>query len=285
MAVYKRGYQRYQGKFEGRWTRFLVMPRFSWERMFRQRLVFLFLVAAMVWPLLCVAYVYLSNNAELLKEIPVAGDLLEISDGFFMTFMSVQKIFAVFLAALTGPGLIAPDLTNNALALYFSRPLTRLDYVTGKLAALTGLLSLITWIPGLAVFFMQSAMAGGGWGTANLRLGVGLFAGFLLWIFLVALVALTSSAWVKLRVIAGGLVLGFFFVFSGISAMVNGIFRHTWGYLLDPSWLVNRMVHAIVGTDTPDVPDATAAVSAFFVILFLFVLILERKLRPVEVVS
>ena len=285
MAVYRREYQRYQGKTEGRFARFLVLPRFSWKKMFRQRLVVLLLVAAAVWPLMCAIFIYISHNADFLNEAAALRNFIEVNDRFFMTFMSVQKTFAIFLAALTGPGLIAPDLANNALTLYFSRPLTRLDYVLGRLAALTGLLSLVTWVPGLTLFFLQAVMAEGNWGIANWRLGFGIFTGFLLWIFLVALAALASSAWVKLQVIAGGLVLGFFFILSGGAGMINGIFRGTWGHLLNPSWTIERTVYALVGIESPEGPGAAAAISALFIILLLLAFILERKLRPVEVVS
>ena len=285
MSVYKRGYQRYQGKIEGRWKRFLVLPRFSWARIFKQRLVVLLLVAAMIQPFLYAVFIYLSNNAELANTMRILQNFFEVNENFFMSFMSVQKVFAVFLAVLAGPGLIAPDVANNALQLYFSRPLTRLDYALGRLVALMGLLSLITWIPGLVLFFMQATMAGSGWGFANWRLAFGLFAGFLLWILLVALAALASSAWVKLRVIAGGLILGFFFILSGVAVMINGVFRGTWGYLLNPSWTGGRVVYALAGMEAPDGPGFVASISAFFVILLLLAFILERKLRPVEVVS
>ena len=69
---------------------------------------------------------------------------------------------------------MAPDLTNNALPLYFSRPLSRFDYVLARLLVLVGLLSLVTWVPGLLLFAMQSGMAGWSWFAANWRLGVGL---------------------------------------------------------------------------------------------------------------
>jgi len=285
MAVYRRGYQRYQGKIEGRWTRFLVLPRFSWKIMFQQRIVVLLLTASFGFPILCAVFVYLSHNMDLLNLVGPLPGFLEINDGFFMTFMSAQKTFAIFLAALTGAGLIAPDLANNALQLYFSRPLTRLDYALGRLAALIGLLSLITWIPCLALFLLQAAMAGGGWGVANLRLCLAPFAGFLLWIFLVALASLVSSAWVKLRPLAGSLILGFFFILNGMAAIVNGVFRGTLGHLLNPSWIVERIVRALIGTETPEGPGAAAAVFAYLVIVVLLIFILERKLRPVEVVS
>jgi hypothetical protein len=132
---------------------------------------------------------------------------------------------------------------------------------------------------------MQAAMAGNGWGFANWRLGSGMFAGFLLWILLVSLTALAGSAWLKLRATAGGFVLGFFFILNGIAGMINGVFRGTWGYLLNPSWIVERITYALAGMESSDAPGSAAAVSAFIVILFLLAFILELKLRPVEVVS
>ena len=74
--------------------------------------------------------------------------------------MYVQAGFAVFLAALAGPGLIAPDLANNALPLYFSRPLTRWTYALARLTVLMGMLSIVTWIPGLILFGLQVGLAG-----------------------------------------------------------------------------------------------------------------------------
>ena len=66
-----------------------------------------------------------------------------------------RRGFAVFLAALAGPGLIAPDLANNALPLYFSRPLTRWSYALARLTVLVGMLSVVTWVPGLMLFGLQ----------------------------------------------------------------------------------------------------------------------------------
>ena len=39
MAVYKRGYQRYQGALTSQWSRLMVLPRFAWERLMQQRQV------------------------------------------------------------------------------------------------------------------------------------------------------------------------------------------------------------------------------------------------------
>ena len=134
MAVYKRGYTRYTGPLTGAWTRFMVLPRYAWRKLYQQRLVLLLTMAAFVWPILCAGFVYLTNRAELLQGLDKDfRAFIQVNGRFFSIFMYVQGGIAVFLAALAGPGLLAPDLANNALPLYFSRPLTRWSYALARL--------------------------------------------------------------------------------------------------------------------------------------------------------
>src|SRR6476469_2788609 len=203
MAVYKRGYRRYAGPLTGSWARFLVLPRYAWRRLYQQRLVLLLTMLAFVWPMLCAGFIYLTNHAELLQGLDREfREFIQVDGRFFSIFMYVQAGFAVFLAALAGPGLIAPDLANNALPLYFSRPLTRWSYGLARLTVLVGMLSIVTWIPGLMLFGFQAGLAGGGWFRDHWTLGVGMIAGFFVWLLILSLVAMASSAYVKWRVVA-----------------------------------------------------------------------------------
>ena len=286
MAVYKRGYQRYQGPLTTHWQRLLVLPRYAWQRLLQQRLVLILLIASLIWPLLCAGFIYLSNRLDLLQSIP--GDItnmVKINGKFFLIFMNTQAVFSVMLAALAGPGLIAPDLANNALPLYFSRPLTRVDYVTARMTTLLGLLSLVTWVPGVLLFWMQAGMAGWGWFTRNWYLGMGVFCGFVAWILVVSLVALASSAYVKWRIVAGGLVLAFFFVLTGVAQIVNVVLSVGWGSLLNPARSLYIIWSAMLGVELPPGPGVWACVSMLALMAFLLGLILERKLRAVEVIS
>src|SRR5215212_9741693 len=168
MSVYKRGYKRYSGPLTGRWARFLVLPRYAWRRLYQQRLVLLLTMVAFLWPLLCTGFIYLTNHVELLQGLDQEfRQFIQVDGRFFSIFMYVQAAFAVFLAALAGPSLIAPDLANNALPLYFSRPLTRLTYALARLTVLVGMLSIVTWIPGLILFGLQVGLAGYTWFRLN----------------------------------------------------------------------------------------------------------------------
>ncbi len=286
MAVYRRGYQRYRGPITGHGARFMVLPRFAWRRLFQQRLVVLLSVVAMMWPVLCAGFIYLTNNADLLKGLDADfKNFITANSTFFLIFMNVQAAFAVLLAALAGPGLIAPDLANNALPLYFSRPLTRLEYALARLIVLFGMLSLVTWIPGVLLFGMQAAMAGGTWFRSNWMIGSAIVVGFIVLILLVSVVALACSAYVRWRIVAGALVLAFFSIMTGISAMINGVFRVTWGHALDPSWTIYRIWCAMLGVNAPEGPGVAASALTLAGILLLLTLVLLRKLRPVEVIS
>lgn len=286
MAVYKRGYGRYSGPLADRWTRLLAFPRFAWRRLFAQRLVTAALMLSVIPPLFAALLIYIANHQELWRGLGLGGGarLLEIDANFFLTFMNTQAVFAVVVAALTGPGLIAPDLANGALALYFSRPLTRSEYVSARMIVIAGLLSLLTWVPGTLLFSMQWSMAGPDWAWANWNIAAGIVGGSALWILFVALVALASSAWVKWRIIAGALVLALFFVSAGAAEIINAVFRERWGSYINPGVNMANLWRASFGLDPAQGMDVEPSALSLAAMAIVFGLALARKLRPVEVV-
>src|SRR5918993_4693004 len=264
----------------------MVLPRYAWDRLYQQRLVVGLTMLAFVWPLLCTGFVYLTNHVELLQGLDQEfRQFIQVDGRFFSIFMYVQAGFAVFLAALAGPGLIAPDLANNALPLYLSRPLTRWSYALARLIVIVGMLSVVTWIPGLLLFALQVGLAGGWWFLANWTLGAGMVAGFLLWLLVLGLVAMASSAYVKWRVVAAAVSLAFFFILSGVAEMIDNVFRVNWGHIIDPAWSINQVWCALLGVQPPEGPGAVASASALAVTTLLLVVVIARKLRPVEIVS
>lgn len=286
MAVYKRGYRRYQGPVTGRWDRLLVLPRFAWERMMQQRLIVIIFVVALFWPAACAAFVYLSNHTELLLGFgSQAAEYLKVDGEFFVVFMSTQASFAIILSAFAGPSLIAPDLANGALPLYFSRPFARWEYVAARMLVLIGVLSPVTWIPGELLFSMQSGMAGWSWLSQNWTLGAAIFLGFVCWILFVSLVAMASSAYVKWRVVAGALVLGFFFITAGAAELMAAVLRVEWAQALNPARAMIRLWRSMLSLETTSGPDAITCLIAMSTMAALLGIVIARKIRPVEVVS
>ena len=138
---------------------------------------------------------------------------------------------------------------------------------------------------GLGAAVGGAAVGAGVDAGANWTLGAGVVAGFLLWLLVLSLVAMASSAYVKWKVVAAAVSLAFFFILTGISQMINGVFRVTWGYVLDPAWATNRVWCALLGVRPPEGPGTAASACALAAIVLLLVVVIERKLRPVEVVS
>ena len=123
------------------WSRFLILPRYSYARLFQSKFLIMFLVACFFYPLGCAGFIYLSHNLSFLKTFNVqVGNLLSINGKFFLTFCGFQGGMAYLLTAFVGPSLVSPDLTNNALPLYFCRPFSRTEYVVGKMSVLMFLL-------------------------------------------------------------------------------------------------------------------------------------------------
>lgn len=285
MAVYKRGYQRYRGPLTSHAERVLAFPRLAWRRLMGQRLVLVALIVSLIWPLLCLGYIYLANNLELLKTMGGVAPVFKVDGQFFLVFMNVQAVFATLLAALAGPGLVAPDLANGALPLYFSRPVSRFDYALARLVVLGGILSLITLAPGLVLVAVQCGMAGWSWIAKNWTLAAGVVAGFAWWVLLVSLVALASSAYVRMKLIAGGLVLGFFFVLAGMEEVLKQVLRADWPALLNPTRASYLIWSRLLGAEVPEGPGPLECALALAAMIALLAWVLERRLRPVEVVS
>jgi ABC-2 type transport system permease protein len=188
------------------------------------------------------------------------------------------------LTAFIGPGLISGDLANRALPLYLARPFSRAEYVIGKMSVLLILLSLITWIPGLILFGVQAALAGGGWLSQNLWIAWGIFAGSWIWILVISLMALALSAWVKWRIAAGALLLAIFFLAAGFGEAINAVLDVRWGRLINLTYVFATVWNSLFRSrETFEISTASAWTVLALISAGCLVL-LNRKLRAFEVV-
>jgi ABC-2 type transport system permease protein len=286
MAVYKRTYKAYEGALTPPWSRFLILPRSAYGRLMQTKFLLIYLVACFFFPLGCVAFIYGSHNLSFLSALNIpAGPQLKVNAAFFQYFCSFQGSMAVLLTSFVGPGLVAPDLANNALPLYFCRPFTRFQYVFGKMSLLLALLSAITWVPGLVLFVIQSSLAGSDWARDNSWIATSIFTGLLIWDLVLCLIALAISALVKWRIAAGGAILAIFFAGAGFGTAVNSIVRTQYGSLFDLRKVIglvfSELFRETVAPDAVPVSDAwTALALACAVCLWL----LSKRIRPFEVV-
>ena len=234
MAVYKRSYQAYSGPQTPGWSRFTVLTRYGLERLFDSRIftaytVFCFL--PFLGGLLFIYFVH-SSSAQTLLNIRFGREPL-INNQFFFRFLSMEAWLGFLLTAWAGPGMISKDFANHSIQLYLSRPLSRTEYLAGKISVLATLLSFTTWIPAVVLFGVQAEMQGQGWGWENLWIAGAIILSSLLWIAFISLLSMALTVWVKWRIAATALFFGVLFFMAGFGFAVNTVLRTKWGWLLN----------------------------------------------------
>ena len=296
MAVYKKTYRPYAGALTPAWSRFLVITRYAFQDMRRSRFLTVFYLASFIYPLVCALILYLRHNASATSILKVdAAKLITVGTGFFAHLLGWQSMLAFFLAAFVGPGLISPDLSHNGLPLYLARPFSRAEYVLGKMSVLVGLMSLMTWIPGVLLFALQGYLEGWSWASEHIRIAWALFAAAWIWILVLTLLSLALSAWVKWRPVAGALLFGVFFVAAGFGVSINAVMRTRWGHLINLSYLVGTVWNGLFGLQPGDgavffgVPvrediSVTACIAVLAAMCLFCLYLLTLKIRGAEVV-
>jgi ABC-type transport system involved in multi-copper enzyme maturation permease subunit len=251
MAVYEQTYKRYTGQLTPQWSRFLIIPRHAYRGVFKSKIFTAFFVICFVPLLVEAILIYLHHNMNALGIMQLnIRELVPIDASFFLTFVSVQSGFAFFVTVLVGPPLVSRDLRNNALPLYLCRPFSRTEYVVGKMSVLFFLLSLMTWVPQLLLFFFQASLEGFTWLKDNLWIASAIFIGSVVWLLLLALISQAVSAFVKWRVIASAAILGLFFIPSVFAEFINLVFMTHWGNLVSLLALMKNVYAGLFGLFT-----------------------------------
>jgi ABC-type transport system involved in multi-copper enzyme maturation permease subunit len=293
MAVYKRRYNSYTGSLTPQWSRFFVLTRFAFMDLFKSRFFVILLVLCIVPCLFSAGYIFVANNKTLQLMMQVRSELSDFFkvEQYFIRVLLGQAWAAFMLNCWVGPVLVSGDLTNGALPLFLSRPFSRMDYVLGKLAVLGLLLSAITWVPCLLLFALQCGLAHDGWIWSHLWMILPIVLCSAIWILTLSLLSLAVSAWVKLRIVATGVIFIIFFVPTGLGQMFNAIMGTYWGALLNFSYMFQIILERgfrdpgrlLTRTLLDDIP-VSAAWCSLIAVCLLSLFILNARLRARETV-
>ena len=279
MPIYRERYRRRDGGTDVRGRAWVVICTQGLRSLIKKRAFLYLLIVAWIPCIVRAVQIYVVAN------FPQAS-FLEISPRTFRDFLDQQELFVFFITVYAGSGLIADDIRANALQLYLSRPVTRMQYAAGKLAVLMVVLSLVTWVPALVLLILHPMFAGNATFIRNNLFLIPAVALFSLIEILVgaatmlALSSLSKSRWFVAVMYAGvafftqavfgatriatqGTAFSWLAVFGNIAQVGDVIFR------LKPRY------------DTPPVVSALALAG----LLVLSGLILSRRIRAIEVVT
>src|SRR5918996_2174949 len=154
MPIHDQGYRRYAGTKAAVGRGWAVITRNGVRSLFAKRAFVGLLLFAWSPFIVRAVQVYVAAN------FAQAASILGVKAETFREFLDQQGVFVFFVTIYVGAGLIANDRRANALQVYLSKPLTRMEYVAGKAAILFVFLSLVTWAPAISLLIVQIMFAG-----------------------------------------------------------------------------------------------------------------------------
>lgn len=293
MAVYKRTYKAYSGPLTPAWSRFTVLSRYGLKNLFNSRPFTAYTVLCFLPFLVGLAYIYFVHSATAQAVLGMSmGNAMPrtINNVWFVAFLGWEVAMGFILAAWGGPGMITKDFANHSVQLYLSRPISRAEYLFGKVSVLGALLSCTTWIPALLLFFVKAELQGHGWLWDNLWMAGAIVLSCLLWIAIISLLSMTVAVWVKWRIAATALMLAIVFLLPALGAVVDVILRTQWGNLINLPYVISVIWAHLFRLDSLNrhhggfdtIPLWSAWASLLSVCAFC-VWLLDRKLRAREV--
>lgn len=266
--VYDRGYRHYEGPRQGRLHAIWALARYSMARAlgvkkgWSSKVIPILLYVGALLPVIVVIGVSAFFPAANILDYP----------GLFATIFLLEGIFVATIA----PELLCPDRREGTLPLYFSRAMTRPDYVTGKLLA-AGLLTLsISLTPALILWLGKQFLSGTPLQAMRdnaVDLWKILVAGALIALYLGAIGLLVSSFTKRKGVAVGIIILGFTITeaFAGALAMAVRDVKpwNEWVEYLSPSRTAAGLVNQLWPPrgDRPSVGVETSALQISLVML------------------
>ena len=278
MPIHDQGYRRYAGQRLPVGRAWMVIARTGVRTLLGRRAFIGLLLLAWLPFLVRAVQMYLAVN------LPQAAVLLPTALTF-RQFLAQQEVFLFFMTIYAGSGLVANDRRVNALQIYLSKPLTRVEYIFGKFVVLATFLLLVTWVPAVALLLVQILFSGSFsffLGNPQLLPAITLFS--IIQVITISTTILALSSLSKNARYVAFLYAALIFFSQAMMIIMIVVTRTRLLWISVPNDL-NMVADVIFGVTT-----VRAAASPFppFLMLFLLVCaslaILERRVRAVEVV-
>jgi len=280
MPIHDQGYRRYGGD-KARGRAWLVIVSTGVRAMLGNRRWIVLMAVSWIQFLVRAVQFYIAANFS-------QANILNPTAATFRDFFDKQDIFIFIMTVMLGSSLIAQDRRANALQIYLSKPLTRAEYIFGKLGILMTFLLLITWLPAVLLLVVEVMFAGTS-GLAFLRANVYLFPAIT--VFALVEVVMVSTSMLALSSLSTnsrfvGILYAALIFFSNA---LYGVLRAVTGSSV-VSWVSFGNNLAQVGDMIFRVPlryQTPWPVSLLMIVALvgLSALILERRVRGVEIVA
>jgi ABC-2 type transport system permease protein len=221
-AVYDRGYRPYEGRRGGRGAATLALYRATLRRAlgirrsWRQKVAPFVLLGIVTIPAIVnVGVGYVTRNRVLIT------DRVEIIT--YREYVGVSAALLLFVA-LVAPDVMCPDRRQHVLPLMFARPITGIDYVVAKLAAIVTILFLFSFLPQVVLFVGNMLVSNHSldYFTGHLDVLWKVPVAVLLLALYYAVIGLALSSFTDRRIVGGASIIGLFLVTSITAGVLIG---------------------------------------------------------------
>ena len=176
MPIHDVGYRRWDAETESVWLRWTVIAgagvRLVWKNHWLRRMLFFAWLPAAALGIAFFAYEQALERPEMRRALPIilrqlpqskvavkaweanaTGARHEVWSLLLLTFFRYpQAVLMVLLVGMIAPPLISQDFRSRAFLLYFSRPITPMEYVFGKAMVIWFYLAAVTTVPALVLY-------------------------------------------------------------------------------------------------------------------------------------
>lgn len=278
MTLRDLGYRPYQGPRLPPSNSTWVMYRYGLRRALDSMLAKLLIVASFLPALAMAAYtgfVLRLQPSDDFRLAPIVGQLLT-----FETWTFVGT-----LALLSGSTAIAEDLQNKAFPFFFAKPLTPIQYLLGRVAAIATLLAVPLVGPATLVVLGVSAVAPSEVQLESLAAIFPAIAQSVLVALVCASVSVGLSAITKNRAITMSLWVVLWIVPKIISSIVRLASEHAWLDLTSVPALLGIVVDSLLGEPESGDLHVGYAAAALASIVALALVYATNRLERAEVVA
>ena len=278
MPIHDQGYRRYIGRRRAHGRTWWVIARREMLASVKSRRFLAILLVSWLPFVVRAIQLYLSANIE-------QASFLAATAQTFREFLDQQSIF-VFLVTIAMAGAIADDRRANALQVYLSKPLTRVEYVAGKLASVLVFVMAVTFAPAIILLLLQVMFAGS---VAFVRDNVYLLPAITLFSIVQALLAsfaiLALSALSKSRRFVSIMYAGIIFFTAAMYQALRVITGSRAWAVLSPEDTLDVIADAMFRVRGQPAVPVPVALLTVLILIGVSLWILERRVRGVEVIA
>ena len=289
--IFEQIYRPWNGKLRGRWVRNFSIWRHhvyglfssghkSWSLIARILILLLSIMAS--YNLLIVFIGSISGSSEFIDYASIKRrTLFNQVLGYFPR----NAICFPLIAALLAGGMISEDRRFGQSAIYFSRPISRIDYAAMKYLSMASILTIVI-IGVLTSYYMGTiALTGEGWNfvieTFPLYVAA-LFSGLIL-IITYTSIAMALSAVSNGRYLPGVALIALLVGTRILASIIENVFGRTTLYILSPYDVVAHVSQILMGIPSDYTHSWTLSLVSLIAINVVSIYVLAVRIASMEV--